>query len=157
MLASREKLQVTTTLNKLFLLFQLYLLSKVILSSANKRVRKKVRNRAKNKCEGCEEIPGYKLIVAHMNHTHDEHYNNIDRLKAYCIVCEFAHHVSHIGKAKEIGLIERNNFSTSNGLWREVLRSHKNEVPQLYKKYKSQIDKLHEKFDYNISDFGIFW
>lgn len=60
-----------------------------------------------------------------MDHTHNDDYDNSDKLKAYCRVCEFKHHISYMGKAKQIGLNEVNNTGTSNGLWKQILKYEK--------------------------------
>lgn len=133
-------------------MFNLYILSKVAFGSASRGVRKEVRERANARCEGCGKNTK-KLTVAHMDHTRNQNYNDPKKLKAYCTTCEFKHHASFIGRAKETGLSEVDNIATVNGLWQTILREHnREEITKLYREYKTQIQLIHRTLGYRIPD-----
>lgn len=134
-----------------FLLFNLYLLSKIASSSTTDEVRDRVRERAGGKCEGCKK-ENTKLLVAHMYHGHNQNYDNAHYLKAYCVVCEFKHHASHVGRESEIGLNETDNNTTTNSLWQTILREcSKEEIAELFEQYNAPIRTIYKKFGYRIS------
>ena len=135
----------------LFLLFNLYLLSKISAGSTTEEVRAQVLERAKGKCEGCDK-KGVRLIAAHMDHTHNQNYDNAHYLKAFCLICEFRHHVSHVGREKEIGLNEADNNTTTNSLWQRILREcSKEEITDLYRRYNAPIRRVYQKFGFKMS------
>lgn len=121
--------------------------------------RREVRKRANGKCEGCGKKTNKKLIVAHIDHTYQHSvenggtYNDLDNLKAFCTVCEFTHHINHVGKAKQIGMNEQDNLSTVNGLWRQILIEEPDwQIKLLIKKYKHFLLKIYKKLGYDDSE-----
>jgi len=142
-----EILDYKSISRKVISLAVLAILSKIALGGANSFASGLVRERASGKCEGCGRHPKERLIAAHMDHTHNSDYNNPDKLKAYCLICEFKHHVNHLGRASVIGLSDEDNDRTTNGLYREIVRkSTKKELKQLNIQYKNEIRELHRKF-----------
>jgi len=120
-------------------------------------VRKKVRDRASGKCEGCNTpIEKKNSIVGHLDSGYldqPEKYSQRNNLRSHCPSCEAEWHLSHIGRAKDIGLNERDNGLSTLGRLVELAQYSEADFLKLCEKYQEIIAELFEKYDRDYVDF----
>jgi hypothetical protein len=91
------------------------------------------KDRAKGVCEGCgEKLAKKDAILGHMDHTPGgPRYNADSNLRIHCLGCEATWHLTHVGKAKEIGLSEVANESTVISRLLELVQKNKKRFVKL--------------------------
>lgn len=120
-------------------------------------VRKKVRERAGGKCEACNTpVKKKDSLVGHLDHGYldqPEKYSQLNNLRLHCPSCEAEWHLSHIGRAKDIGLNERDNGLSTLGRLVELSKYSEADFLKLCEKYPETITALFEKYDRDFVDF----
>lgn len=139
--------------SKLLWLLAVGSLVSLSFGAASGGAKRLVKERAGGKCESCGEVVGNRGVIGHLDHTkmlenghHSNRYNVVNNLRLHCLSCEAAWHIQHIGRAKDIGLTEKNNNASVAGNLMNLYYYHsKKKFWQLYELYKDQIDELFKK------------
>lgn len=148
----KESLNSTNSenLSKVWWLLSIGVLAGLSFGAASGGAKRLVRERAGGRCESCGSPVDNGGIVGHLDHTkilaenghRSNRYNTTNNLRLHCSFCEAEWHVQHLGKAKDIGLSEKDNDSSSMGTLISLYYHSKKQFWQLYERYQTKIDEL---------------
>ncbi|MFZ5438187.1 MAG: HNH endonuclease [Patescibacteria group bacterium] len=123
------------------------------LAAASDSAKRGVRERAGGRCENCGEQVGSAGVVGHLDHTkilaknghRSNRYNTLNNLRFHCYSCEAEWHLQHIGRARDIGLSEKDNYSSSIGNLMSLYYFSAPKFWLLYEKHQVKIEALFSK------------
>lgn len=99
-----------------------YFLYQILVGKFNYFAKKEIKERDRDTCQGCG-VSGrtHQLEASHINHSKKSpDYNNSENGEMLCRPCHYNYHLSHQGRAKEIGLRESENDWAINSIWERM-------------------------------------
>ena len=146
-------------ISKILWLLSIGALVGLSFGAASESSKRLVRERAGGKCESCGEFVGNGGVIGHLDHTrmlenghHSNRYNVVNNLRLHCLSCEAEWHLQHVGRAKDIGLTEKNNHNSTLGNLNHLYLFSKKKFWKLYDRYKATIDQLYEKLEKELPE-----
>ncbi|HEX9817382.1 MAG TPA: hypothetical protein VGA89_00580 [Patescibacteria group bacterium] len=159
--------QLTQLLRLVSAFLGTYLLAELVFSGAHLEAKMKVKERANSHCEGCGKKTTKKPagkngrsrgnlgpVIAHLNHTRNDEYDNLANLRSHCLYCETIYHASHVGRADRIGMKEESNKAAAMTWLTTIAKKvSQKEFLAFYAENQSVIDKLFVSMNRELSDF----